>query len=175
MAFAGDLPVNVKDATVDCCGLHELPIPEFGGFGGRGMAGFLSRRGLVGAATPFAPVLVGVALKFSLLDSAPASVGDHLLAQYLRSAWLDLLVTATITGVSWFLVERKVHTAAGIVFLATPLACFVLCIIFALGFPKAGVSGLFWTVACPTILGVFSLALCGNALATWSKVDAENL
>jgi hypothetical protein len=132
------------------------------------VGGLLSRRGLIGALTPFVPVLVGVGLKFSLLDSAPVSVGDHLLTEYLRSAWLDLLVTATITGVSWFLVERRVDMAAGIVFLAIPLASFVLCIIFSLGFPKAGVDGPMWTVACPTALGVVSLALCGNALATWS-------
>lgn len=124
---------------------------------------------MIGAVAPFVPVAVGIGLKFSLLDTITGPVPDFIFNNYIRGLWLDLLVTAAITGVSWYLSGGRSELRAGLVFLVVPLASFVICIVLAVGVPKSGVANPLITVFAPLAAATLSLALSGHAVATWSR------
>ena len=69
-------------------------------------------RGLGGALSPFAVVLIGMVLKFSLLDKPPNNVISHLKSSYVEGIWIDFIVTAYVASVAWFWIKRRANAAA---------------------------------------------------------------
>jgi hypothetical protein len=49
---------------------------------------------------PFVPVIVGISLKFALIDQPGTDVGAYVFNEYVRPAWIEFLVTAYVTGVA---------------------------------------------------------------------------
>jgi len=121
-------------------------------------------KGVLGALGPFVPVIVGIILKFSLLDKPTTDLPTHFKVNYLSGIWIDFIVTAYISGIAWFLTRQKIDTKSGIFLLVIPLVCFVICILFTFGMAKAGF-GEFWTLYMPAMIAAVSVAMSGNALA----------
>jgi hypothetical protein len=140
---------------------------RFNGFMSQTFVGrqMVTWRGFGGAVSPFVPVLIGMILKFSLLDKPPDDVILHFESQYVVGIWIDFIATAYIAGVAWFWVRRKAGGSAVFFLLIVPLICFVVCAGMALGLPKAGVTSEFWILWAPALVGALSVALAGNALA----------
>ncbi len=122
-------------------------------------------KGVLGAIGPFVPVLVGIILKFSLLDKPPADLATHFKQTYLTGLWLDFIVTAYISGVVWLLTKKNHDHYLVILLFVVPAICFVVCILLTLGFAKAGVESEFLTLYLPAIIAAISVGLAGNALA----------
>ena len=65
------------------------------------------RKGLLGAAGPFVPVIVGIALKFSLYDKVTTDLATHFKTTYVTAIWIDFIVTACISGIAWLLTRKS--------------------------------------------------------------------
>jgi len=124
----------------------------------------ISAKGVLGALGPFVPLLVGIVLKFSLIDKPTTDLPTHFKTAYLSGIWIDFIVTAYVSALAWFLTRQKIDTKSVIVLLVLPLVCFVCCVLLTLGMAKFGV-GEFWTLYLPALLAALSLAMAGNALA----------
>lgn len=125
----------------------------------------ITGKGLVGAVGPFVPVLVGIILKFSLLDKPTTDLPTHFKQTYLTGLWLDFIVTAYISGVAWLLTTKDHDRRLVILLFVVPAVCFVICVLLTLGFSKAGVTSEFLTLYLPAIVAAISVGLAGNALA----------
>ena len=125
----------------------------------------LTSKGFIGAIGPFVPVLVGMILKFSLLDAPTTDLLTHFKQTYLTGLWLDFIVTAYISGVAWLLTTKNHDRRMVLLLFVVPAACFVICILLTLGFAKAGVKSEFFTLYLPSIVAATSVGLAGNAIA----------
>jgi hypothetical protein len=123
-----------------------------------------SGKGLVGALAPFVPVIIGIILKFSLLDKPTGDLLTHFKTNYLSGIWIDFIVTAYISSLAWFLSRKNIDSQSVVVLLVVPAGCFVICILMTLGMAKAGF-GEFWTLYMPAYIAAISLAMTGNAIA----------
>lgn len=118
-----------------------------------------------GALAPFAPVLIGIILKFSLIDHPTGDLGTHFKATYVSRIWIDFIVTAYISGIAWFLTRQRVDTSILAVLIIVPLICFVICVLLTLGFVKAGIQNELLTLYLPAFVAAVSVSVAGNALA----------
>ena len=128
----------------------------------------VTQKGVLGAVGPFVPVVVGIILKFSLLDKPTTDLATHFKTTYVAGIWIDFIVTAYISGIAWLLTRKPGAPAEPkliILLLVAPLVAFVFCVLLALGSPKAGF-GEFFSLYLPALIAAFSVALAGNALAT---------
>lgn len=126
---------------------------------------FLTRRALVGGVLPFIPAIVGIALKFTFLDkfdSQNGSVSSFLFDTYLRSAWIDFVVLAYVTGFAALASNEQNRSASNLwIYLGLPAVCFLLCILLVVATRKAGFESDLVQVYIPTIICGFSLATTG--------------
>lgn len=128
-------------------------------------------RGFWGALSPFIPVLVGIILKFSLLDKPTTDLPTHFKTTYLSGIWIDFVVTAYIASLAWLLTRREANGklkgdgSLGVILFTSPAICFVVCVMLTLGFAKAGISNEFLTLYLPAAIAAISVAISGNALA----------
>jgi hypothetical protein len=115
---------------------------------------------------PFVPVIVGVSLKFALIDQP----GAYVFSEYVRPAWIEFLVTAYVTGVAALLARsaggRTMEKLDIFVFIAFPAICFVICLVLMAGTAKAGVNNDFLQVYLPASLAAISLAICGGRIGS---------
>jgi hypothetical protein len=125
----------------------------------------ITGKGIAGALAPFVPVLVGIVLKFCLLDQPKTDIMTHFKMTYISSIWIDFIITAYISGIAWFLVRKLIDARSVVVLLIVPLVCFVICVALTLGLAKAGVANEFLTLYLPALIAAFSVAASGNALA----------
>lgn len=133
----------------------------------------LERRHYLGGLLPFVPVLVGIGLKFALIDRLRdgTEVGDHFFETYLRPAWIEFLVTAYVLGFAG-LISSTMRTAADLwLLLALPAVCFVLCLLLTLGTAKAGVASDLLQVYLPAAIATVSIATTGGRLASSARQD----
>ena len=75
---------------------------------------------------PFLPLVVGVGLKFALIDQPLGNLLDHFYEVYLRPAWIEFIVTAFILGATALLSQPVVDKRDVTVYAIVPSACFVL-------------------------------------------------
>jgi hypothetical protein len=119
---------------------------------------------------PFVPVIVGISLKFALVDEPGTDVGAYVFKEYVRPAWIEFLVTAYITGVAAIIARsaggRATDKLDVFVFIAFPAICFVICLVLMAGTAKAGVHNDFLQVYLPASLAAFSLAICGGRIGS---------
>jgi hypothetical protein len=125
----------------------------------------ITRRGAYGALGPFLPVLIGVVLKFSLVDQPGTDIAAHFKTIYLSKMWIDFIVTAYISGIAWFLTRQRIDGKSAIALLILPLVCFVVCVGLKMGLVKFGIENEFLTIYLPVLVAAISVAVAGNALA----------
>ena len=119
---------------------------------------------------PFVPVIVGISLKFALIDEPGVDVGAYVFNEYMHPAWIEFLVTAYVTGVAALLARsaggRTTEKPDIFVFIAFPAICFVICLVLMAGTAKAGVHSDFLLVYLPASLAAISLAICGGRIGS---------
>ncbi|SMC50735.1 hypothetical protein SAMN06297251_10348 [Fulvimarina manganoxydans] len=115
-------------------------------------------RGLV----PFIPVVIGIGLKFALIDKPGQDLFEHFYSTYLAPAWIEFLVTAFVIGITAMLSQPTVNKTDILVFAALPALCFVVCTILALGTAKARIESSVMQVYMPGILAAISLGISGG-------------
>ena len=117
---------------------------------------------------PFVPVIVGISLKFTLIDQPGSDVGFYVFNEYVRPAWIEFLVTAYITGVAAILARSagggKTEKFDVFVFIAFPAICFVICLVLMAGTAKASIQNDTLQVYLPASLAAVSLAICGGRI-----------
>lgn len=116
------------------------------------------------AALPFVPVILGVALKFALVDTPPADVAKHFFDTYLRPAWIEFLVTAYVMGVAAMLSGKPLNRTDIILFIAVPALCFVACLVLVAGTAKAGIDSPLMQVYIPAVIAAASLGISGGRI-----------
>lgn len=129
------------------------------------MSDIFSRRAMTGGLLPFVPALIGIALKFTFIDKFDAqthSVSTFLFDTYLRSAWIDFIVLAYVSGYAAMASNSQKPTATSLwIYLGLPAVCFLICILLVIATRKAGLESDFLQVYVPTLITGFSLATTG--------------
>ena len=127
----------------------------------------MTKQGIIGSLAPFIPVLIGIALKFSLFDHPANDIVTHFKTNYVDTIWIDFIVTALVAGIAWFLTRRRIDEPAVIILIVFPIVAFVICVVLKLGLTKAGVVNDYLTLYLPALIGGLCVAAAGNALAKW--------
>lgn len=129
------------------------------------MEQLFTRKGFVGGLLPFVPALIGIALKFAFLDKFDAqtnSISTFLFDNYLRSAWIDFIVLAYVSGFAAMVSNENNRASTDLwIYLGLPAVCFFLCILLVIATRKAGLESDFVQVYLPTVITGFSLATTG--------------
>lgn len=125
-------------------------------------------RHLLHGMLPFVPVVVGIGMKFALIDNPGEDVAAYFFNEYLRPAWIEFLVTAYVMGLAAMLSSRQINKAMPradiFIFAVIPALCFVICVILVAGTAKAGLKSDFWQVYVPALLAAVSLAVSGGKI-----------
>lgn len=111
---------------------------------------------------PFLPLVVGVGLKFALIDQPSDDLLDHFYEVYLRPAWIEFIVTAFILGATALLSQSVVDKKDVTVYAIVPSACFILCVILVAGSQKAKIDSGVIQVYIPGVVTAVSLAFSGG-------------
>jgi hypothetical protein len=125
-------------------------------------------RHLLHGVLPFVPVVIGVGMKFALIDNPGDDVGRYFFDEYLRPAWIEFLVTAYVMGLATMLSRKQIDKAMSrsdiIIYAAVPALCFVICLIMVAGAAKAGLKSDLLQVYLPAALAAASLAVSGGRI-----------
>jgi peptidoglycan/LPS O-acetylase OafA/YrhL len=117
---------------------------------------------------PFVPVVVGIGIKFALIDNPGENVSEYLFDEYMRPAWIEFLVTAYVMGLAAMLSQQRLNKALPrvdiLIYAAVPAICFVVCLILVAGTAKAGLKSDFWQVYVPAVLAAVNLAVSGGRI-----------
>ncbi|MEW8333106.1 MAG: hypothetical protein AB2692_19390 [Candidatus Thiodiazotropha sp.] len=92
---------------------------------------------------PFAPIIVGIALKASLIDEFEGTTEEKVeLAKlaYFGSLWIDLTVTAYLMPISAYLSGVDFSKIVDRVLLVAPFVVLVICLVLALALPNIGIT-----------------------------------
>lgn len=120
---------------------------------------------LVGGLLPFIPALIGVALKFTFIDSydpQTSKIPTFLFDTYLKSCWIDFIVVAYVSGFAALMSSPQNRSNTDLwIYLGFPAVCFLLCILFVIATPKLGFRSDLLEVYIPTLITGFSLATTG--------------
>ncbi|MBO0905798.1 hypothetical protein [Jiella sonneratiae] len=126
--------------------------------------------GIIGRGVlPFLPLVLGVGLKFALIDQPAGDLLDHIQEVYLRPAWIEFIVTAFILGATALLSQPVVDKKDITVYAIVPLACFIVCVILVAGSEKAKIDSRLVQVYIPGIITAVSLAFSGGWVGKSSK------
>lgn len=121
---------------------------------------------------PFFPVVIGGALKLTLLDDVPKIDAERtafLMNAYAKPLWLQLLVSAYILPIAAIMsgVASKERIAALYV---VPAILFFVCLFLVLGLPKLlGEQSLFLQVWLPAVISAICVVVLGIILVTAPK------
>lgn len=132
---------------------------------------FDSRTGCV--LLPVFPVLCGMILKIALIDKVTLPPVEHVVENYLRGIWLELISISYIGAIAWGYgrstqgdndLGRKIAVLSTV-----PAILFVFCLCFALAAPKLGFAGALFTITIPGVLGISSLAATSLLIREYSQ------
>lgn len=121
---------------------------------------------------PFFPVVIGGALKLTLLDDVPKIDVERtafLMNAYAKPLWLQLLVSAYILPIAAIMsgVVSKGRIAALYI---VPAVLFFVCLFLILGLPKLmGEQSLFFQVWLPATISAICVVVLGIILVTAPK------
>jgi lipopolysaccharide export LptBFGC system permease protein LptF len=111
---------------------------------------------------PFVPLILGMALKLSLIDEVPSDSDSQelfMMKEYAAPLWLDLLVSAYLLPIAAIMTGTSPKRRIALYFI--PAAAFFLCLFFVLGLPKFGLNQPMWVVWVPNVVALVCLLIVG--------------
>lgn len=118
---------------------------------------------------PLVPLLLGAALKVSIIDEPVLSAADHIIQNYINGSWIELISISFIGTFTWAVGRTNgtdAQLGSKIAYLSTiPVVAFIVCLGFHLGFPKFGYDGLLFKTTIPAFVGLASMV--STSLLIW--------